>query len=174
METKILSEKLKDEAKSLGLCDEWFADWKKDCSLDELCKKYVLGIDFCIENRFPSNDIIEKEFDLIRRKYNIFVNEEVRLKNKNGSWAIILGESNADIHLNEYGILEAYLCDNTTAKVRMDDNSKCFITLLDDAKVDISTSKYTRLHIYTNHPENINYVKADGTVIIKPTIFKNR
>ena len=48
---KNLSDKMKEEAVSLGLCAQWTAEWKDNSSKDEMVDKFVTGIDFCIKHK---------------------------------------------------------------------------------------------------------------------------
>ena len=48
------------------------------------------------------------------------------------------------------------------------DNSIVHVSLIDDAKLDIVSSKYTRVFVYTNNPKNISKVDVKGKLMIKP------
>lgn len=88
MTDKELSDKLKLKAISLGLCEEWTNGWGNPDKY-ELCEKYIRGIDFCLLNRFPSNEIIKKEFAGVREKFNIFV-DDTNLFISNPKWSILM------------------------------------------------------------------------------------
>ena len=65
-----ISDDLKREAISKGLCKQWTDDWH-DETLDTLCEKYVDGIDFCISNDYPSTLYMKKNFDGIMQKHRL-------------------------------------------------------------------------------------------------------
>lgn len=61
MKLKELNNTLRSEARFLGLCDEWYNEWK-DYSEDELAERMYKGIDFCLKHHWPSNEFIAKNF----------------------------------------------------------------------------------------------------------------
>lgn len=78
---------MKSQAINLGLCKEWTNEWGEPDKY-ELCEKYIRGIDFCLLNRYPSNEIIKKEFTGVREKFNIFV-DDTNLFISNPKWSIL-------------------------------------------------------------------------------------
>ena len=76
---KRLSDRMKNEAVSLGLCAEWTAEWRDGITKDEMAEKYVRGIDFCITHDWPSCDVIKKEFGDVMHNHGVYVDESVRL-----------------------------------------------------------------------------------------------
>ena len=72
-----INKELRDTAIEKELCDEWQKKWEKDLSEDMLVKMMFKGLDFCLANRYPSNEYIIKNFDLdFRRRNNVFVNDK--------------------------------------------------------------------------------------------------
>ena len=166
MNDKELSDKLKQKAISLGLCKEWTNGWGNPDKY-ELCEKYIRGIDFCLFNRFPSNEIIKKEFAGVREKFNIFV-DDTNLFISNPKWSIFNGSCDCVVTFNDFGIGEMYVKDNSRVSLVALDNSIVHVSLIDDAKLDIVSSKYTRVFVYTNTPKNISKVDVKGKLMIKP------
>lgn len=166
MTDKELSDKLKLKAISLGLCKEWTNGWGNPDKY-ELCEKYIRGIDFCLLNRYPSNEIIKKEFAGVREKFNIFV-DDTNLFISNPKWSIFNGSCDCVVTFNDFGIGEMYVKDNSHVSLVALDNSIVHVSLIDDAKLDIVSSKYTKVFVYTNTPKNISKVDVKGKLMIKP------
>ena len=61
--------RLRESARVVGLCDEWYSSWDCGAGADELISMYKRGIDFCIEKRWPSDDDVLSMFsdDELRR-----------------------------------------------------------------------------------------------------------
>lgn len=55
-----LSDKMKHEAVTLGLCAQWTAEWQDGTSKDEMVEKFVEGIDFCIQHNWPSVEVMKR------------------------------------------------------------------------------------------------------------------
>lgn len=56
-----LSERMRDEARGLGLCNQWYDEWGSASKAD-LARKFIDGLDFCIANDWPSVDVIKRDF----------------------------------------------------------------------------------------------------------------
>lgn len=170
MNDKELSEKLKDQAIGLGLCQEWTKGWGNP-DKNDLCEKYIKGIDFCILNRYPSNELIKREFSNVRERYNIFVDDK-NVFLTNPKWSIYNGKCDCTVTFMDCGIGEMYVKDESVLHLTALDNSIVYITLLDDAKIDIISSPYSRVFVYTNNPDNIMRNKVEGKLVIKPYTVK--
>lgn len=166
MNDKELSDKLKQKAISLGACEKRINEWGEPDKYD-LCEKYIQNIDFCLLNRYPSNEIIKKEFASVREKFNIFV-DDTNLFISNPKWSIFNGSCDCVVTFNDFGIGEMYVKDNSHVSLVALDNSIVHVSLIDDAKLDIVSSKYTRVFVYTNTPKNISKVDVKGKLMIKP------
>ena len=54
MELKELKKKLAAEAKEKGICREWYEFILNATSKERLLTLFVKGLDFCVENDYPS------------------------------------------------------------------------------------------------------------------------
>lgn len=166
MTDKELSDKLKQKAISLEACEKGLNEWG---NLDkyELCEMYIRYIDFCLLNRYPSNEILKKEFTGVREKFNIFV-DDTNLFISNPKWSIFNGSCDCVVTFNDFGIGEMYVKDNSHVNIVALDNSIVYITLLDNASIEIISSEYTKVFVSTNTPENISKVDVKGKLTVKP------
>jgi len=80
MELKKLKKALAAEAQAAGICSEWYNFILKATSKERLMALYFKGFDFVEENDFPSEPL-RREFDVIRRHYNIYEAERFSVKN---------------------------------------------------------------------------------------------
>ena len=74
-----LSDKMKNEAVSLGLCAQWTAEWQDNTSKDDMVEKFVRGIDFCIGRNWPLAKDIKKYFGDVIHNHGVYVDENVNL-----------------------------------------------------------------------------------------------
>lgn len=166
MTDKELSDKLKQKAISLRACEKRINEWGEPDKYD-LCEKYIQNIDFCLLNRYPSNEMLKKEFAGVREKFNIFV-DDTNLFISNPKWSIFNGSCDCVVTFNDFGIGEMYVKDNSHVSLVALDNSIVHVSLIDDAKLDIVSSKYTKVFVHTNTPKNISKVDVKGKLMIKP------
>lgn len=136
-----LSETLKQQARSLGLCDEWFGEWAENSSQQELIDKYVKGIDFAIKHQYPSNDFIKENFDHeLLNKNLIFVDEFINEENAPSGIYIINGECSGSIRVSPWAVATIYVRHTSSINIVASDFAKVFVRLYDNAEVETSTS----------------------------------
>ena len=132
-----LSETLKKQAVSLGLCKKWTEEWG-DCDQQELIDKYIKGIDFCIENQYPSNEFIKANFDRSLLNQNlIFVDEYLDIKDAASGVYILNGECSGTLYFREWSAATIYVRHNSEVTVVADDFAKVFVRVYDDARADV-------------------------------------
>ena len=140
-----LSDRMKNEAVSLGLCAEWTAEWKDGSSKDEMAEKYVRGIDFCIAHDWPSCDFIKKNFGDVMHNHGVYVDEAVRLHNP--STVILNGHCDATITCDGYAV--------TNVNVR--------VNVLDSSDVSVLCDKHAKAYVY----QYSGKVSANENVMIR-------
>lgn len=132
-----LSETLRQEARSLNLCDKWYNEWG-DCDQQELIDKYVRGIDFCIEHQYPSNEFIKANFDRELLHTNlIFVDEHIDLKDAPSGIYILNGECDGTLWFNSWAAATVYVRHGSTVSIIADDFAKVFVRLYDEADAEV-------------------------------------
>lgn len=144
-----LSETLKQQARSLGLCDEWFGEWAENCSQQELIDKYVRGIDFAIKHQYPSNDFIKENFDHeLLIKNLIFVDEFINEENAPSGSYIINGECSGTIRFAPWAVATIYVRHTSSVNIIVSDFAKVFIRLYDSAEVETVNRDGAMIKVY--------------------------
>ena len=161
MNNKELNSILKERARSLGLCDQWFGEWKSDESQDELVEKYKKGLDFSIKRDYPGNDFIKKYFDSnILHRHNVYVDERVPVKGESGVW-VINGQCNGVIVFDEWSAATLYIRHNSKLKVVCAGHSKVFISVFDQSEVEVYSMENSCVYVYKNG-ERCKCVTSEG------------
>lgn len=158
MTNKELSITLREEARFLGLCDEWYGKWQDDCSPDELITKMYAGMDFVIEHHWPSNDAIKTRFDLnTLRRRNVFVDDKRSFVNARES--LILGNSNITARYNawQHGVI--YIRDNSTLQLTAKNFSFVLVHVYDNAIVNATQEGKARIAI-VKHSADVKITTA--------------
>ena len=156
----MISEELKKQAVSLGLCSEWTTGWGYPDKGD-LCKKYVDGIDFCIEHDYPSVDYMIENFDGVMQSYGIFVDDVI--SKKNIPFAVLNGATKATIKLDGYAASRIYLRHDSELELVALDNSKTFVSVYDDAKLTVLATGSAKVYVYAYGSR----CKINGNAIVK-------
>ena len=159
-----LSEILKKEAISLGLCKEWTENWGEP-DLQGLIDKFLHGIDFCISNGWPTAEFIKKNFpkELLRAN-NIFVYEDIHSRNL-GQMAVLNGSCKGVLLFDGVATCDVYVRDRCDVTIDCSRLSKVFINLYDEAKIRIIQQDAASVYVYT-HGDLCN-VDFKGDVLIR-------
>ena len=170
-----LSVKLREDARRLGLCDQWYSEWKDDTTMQELIDKYKRGLDFGLKYRWPSNQFIRTHFpqDVLRQN-GILVNDIRSFPIRNSETRrlmylrdyVLLGNSEAIIRYSFRG----HACNiwvRDTSKVTVDVKYGAFmmIHLLDYSSADIKTDMVSKVVVIRHsHDTKVN---KEGIVTVK-------
>lgn len=132
---------LKNEAISLGLCQQWQSQWDGSRNVAELAEMYKRGLDFCIKHNFPSNDFFCENFsenELYEQL--IFVNSEIRVgfdvEAPSGTY-VINGNCSGDLRFSGWGVATIYVRHESSVKIIASDFAKVFVRVYDDAQVEV-------------------------------------
>lgn len=155
-----ISEELKSKAISLGLCAEWTKDWGMP-DKDELCDKYIRGIDFAIEHDYPSLDYMKANFDGIMQKHGIYVSEELHLLNP--SMVIANGKCYGAVYFDCYTVGRLYVRHNSDLSIIASGNSKVFISMYDQCRMNVICRENAKVYVYRHG----GYIEYEGEVRIR-------
>lgn len=144
-----LSETLKQQAISLGLCAKWTSEWADDSDQQTLIDKYVRGIDFSLAYNWPSNDFIKANFDRdLLHKNLIFVDEQIDLDNAPSGVYIVNGECSGTIRLAPWSVATLYLRHDTNVQIEAGDFARVFIRLYDNSNATVSAAENAIVKVY--------------------------
>lgn len=159
---EILSDRMKSEAVSLGLCAGWTADWKEGSSKDEMLEKFVRGIDFCIEHNWPSTEVMKRDFGDAIHAHGVYVDENVKLHNP--KTIILNGNCDAEIIADGFSAPEIYVRHNSVANIKVSGFSVAHISVYDNAKLNVSCDEHAKCFVYKY---GCTQVSSNGSVIIR-------
>lgn len=130
-----LQQEILEEAKKFGICDKFRKELEdRELTTDQLLTMYHRGLDFCMENNFPSRKIV-RQFriaDLHRNGIYYDYDGDIHFRK---SFLVINGKSNVDVTISRVTTL--YLRDNSKARLTLDDGAFCYVSLHDNSQVEI-------------------------------------
>lgn len=153
-----ISEELKDKAVSLGLCKEWTDGWG-DPSVDDLVKKYIDGIDFCIEKDFPSNEYIKQNFGEVAEKHGVYVDKKIELSDP--SILVLNGFCKGKINIGEFCVSTIYVRHNSDVEVEVHNGGLAFVHLYDDAGLNVQSKG--KCFVYRHG----GFLSTNGNIIVR-------
>ena len=144
-----LSETMKAEGISLGMCEDGIKGWHADSSQQELIDKFKEYIDFCQRHDWPSNDFIKANFDRdLLHKNLIFVDEHIDLDNAPSGVYIVNGECSGTIRLAPWSVATIYLRHTSYVRIEAGDFSRVFVRLYDDSDTVTKAGEGTAVKVY--------------------------
>lgn len=132
-----LSDRMKTEAVSLGLCAQWTADWRDKSNKHEMVEKFINGIDFCIKHDWPSCDVIKRDFGDVIHEHGVYVDETVHLRNPR-SIVVLNGHCDATITFDGYAVATVYVRHDSRVSINVKDLAKIRVCAYDKSKVSIN------------------------------------
>lgn len=144
-----LSETMKAEGISLGMCEDGIKGWHADSSQQELIDKFKEYIDFCQRHDWPSCDFIKTNFDReLLRDNLVFVDEEISLANAPSGIFVVNGSCTGTIRLAPWSVATIYLRHDSDIRIEAGDFSRVFVRLYDNAKADVGHSETAIVKTY--------------------------
>lgn len=110
MELKELKKKLAAEAKEKGICREWYEFILNAPSKERLLTLFVKGLDFCVENDYPSAQL-RAEFAGLRQHFGIFMSDHISVKS--GKYVIGFGTSEGKAAYSGFDVAQIWAREDT-------------------------------------------------------------
>lgn len=132
------SKYIKMMAMQKGMCQSWENKWKNNMTDAELADLYIRGLDFCIEQNFPSNEYIVENFDkTFLNKNGIYVNDDnIKVSDLSGIF-VVQGESAGEMHFGHYDAATIWVRHESELMIDVHGFAWVFVHVLDDSKVSV-------------------------------------
>ena len=158
---------LRKEAINLGLCEQWQHEWDRQLSDKELIMRFVRGIDFCIEHKFPALNYIRKNFKTEDLRFCGVLLDETLKSNDIGSLRVIGffndgsacslpdtnilvldGDTKGELHFGGYMVATLICKGNSNVSIKVDDNAIIRVSLYENANARITESGIHKVRLY--------------------------
>lgn len=168
MDIKIINNELRDEAIRLGLCNEWQQLWSKDWDFTKLVERYKKGIDFCMENHYPSDNFVKNNFDreLLRKNF-ILVDDKYSFLNP--KVCVVTGNSDSNIRFNAWSSGEVYISGSSNVTLTAKNYSFVMVHLYEESSISAIASDKARI-VIIKHAKTTKIDKSIGDVRVKSEV----
>lgn len=147
MKEKELNNLLRNKARQLGLCDQWYKDWSDNETMQQLIEKYLRGIDFCIKHDYPNLYFARKVFPKDILKANgIFLDSLVDADNLMRS--VVIGNSIGVLRYSGNRTGNIYVRHSSEVTIDVKGDSKVFIEAYDHCIVRVACDKDSKAFVY--------------------------
>ena len=154
-----LSKELAKQAKKFQVCEEWYDKLKTITDKKELIQMYLSGIDFCLNNDYPTNEYIRENFKGEMEQFGVFLDDTIDLKNPRK--CVALGKTKGHVACDGFGISEIFVKHDSKMTIVAKDNSFVMVDAFDDSVVHIRA--YGKAKVVVNEYGNakIDYKEND-------------
>lgn len=156
---KSVSDRLKAEAIKLGLCNQWQSEWGNPTK-DELCEKYIRGLDFCIKHDFPDLRFMKRHFNGVMQNHGIFVdNNEICLCNQ--GTVVANGHTTGQAYYDGFSVGQVYVRHQSFIRIIARGNAIVNVRCYDTPKVEVACRDNARVTVIRH---DRGHVSASGNV----------
>lgn len=158
-----LNNELRNQAISLGLCEDWTKLWNRNWSKEKMAERMYQGLDFCLQHHWPSNDFLIRHFDIdFLRKKNIFVNDKYSVVNPKES--LIFGTSDVSIRYNADSYGNIHIRDNSSVRLIARNRSFVIAHLYENASVSAEQFDKAKI-VLVKHSKKVHIVAEENIKI---------
>jgi hypothetical protein len=151
-----LSKELANQAKKFNICQEWHDELKTLENKRAMAEMYIKGIDFCLENDYPSNDYIRRNFSDVMNEFGVFLDDNIDLID--AKKCVALGTTKGRIEIDNFSVSEIFIKHESSLNIIAKDNAFVMIDIFDNGVVmihaqnnaKVCVNKYGNATIHSN------------------------
>ena len=162
MELTELKKALAAEAKAAGICEEWYKFILNAPSKERLVALYFKGFDFVEEHDFPSEPL-RREFDDIRRHYNVYEGDGFRVKNPRKLIAYTGAAGSAEY--TNFAVGQIWARKGSKIDIKASEHAYVTIDVVEGAEVSITATDEAKAIVFL-HGGELKH-EATGKAVIK-------
>lgn len=151
------------KAKECEICEEWAEKISNVTSVDDLLKMYVAGIDFCLQNNFPSNEDLVKLVGSKINQYGVYVDS--RVGESNNPFIVLLGSCKADLSYTGYGTGQLFVKHQSKAKIKVSGSSFLVIDCFENSELSVNASSNSKILINVYGDSKVTTESSDQAII---------
>ena len=146
MTDKELNIRLREMAREAGLCDEWYAKWTDDDTIDDCLQRFITGHDFAVKLDWPPLDFIRENFRLEDlHRHHIYLDEEVELNESESGYYIFLGHCTGTAWFTGFVAVTIYMRHDSNIWIDAFDGARVMTMLYDKSKSKSRADRYSRV-----------------------------
>lgn len=164
---KRVSDELRAQAVTNGLCADWQGDWLTIKNKDELCEMFIKGIKFCAYHRYPAAEYITENFGDTAIEHGIYANEYIEAHNP--KILVAKGTSCGRIIFDNYAVGTVHALDCSSLEIHVKDHAIVWVYAYNNADVLVygNSSNAVKIHHYEG---NSAYV---GNAVVRKRKYSN-
>lgn len=170
MEHNELVKQLKADGTAKGLCQLYQLKLRGCNDIEALVKLFIKGIDFCVNNDYPTLEFMRQNFKGKAEAYGGYVDDEVNEVNLPN--AVLNGECKAIMKYTDYSVSRLIIRHTSKAAVNVEDHAYLTIDIFDNTELYLAVAG-TNAKVFVNVYGDAQ-VHANGSGIQVVNKHKNR
>lgn len=159
------------QAKQKGICQDWYKELRTLETVEQLAEMYLKGIDFCLTNDFPSNDVLRAKFKGTMEEYGIHLDEV--FGSLNGRKVVALGSCRAAVEIDEHHVSEVFVKHTSLLNLTAKDCAFVMVDAFENTRVKIKA--YGEARVVVNRYGNAEvYIIEKGKNARVKIVDKNK
>ena len=138
MEQKELVNQLKADGTEKGLCQLYQLKLRGCKDVEALVKLFIKGIDFCVNNNYPTLEFMRQNFKGKAEAYGGYVDDEVNEVNQPN--AVLNGECKGKLKYTGYSVSRLILRHTSKAAVNVEDHAYLTIDAFDNTHLYLAVA----------------------------------
>ena len=130
-----LSETLKRQAEALNACKKGLRNFPD--TEQGMIERWKENLDFAIENKFPSVEMMSRFARSLLHENLIYVDEHLNLDNAPNGVYVLNGECTGVLHFREWAAATVYVRHTSKVSIIAEDFAKVFVRVYDEAEVKV-------------------------------------
>lgn len=122
-----------------GLCRLYQAKLRDGLSVKELADLYKGGIDFCINNDYPTLDFLREHYKGMCEQYGVYIDDETG-ELENPKCVVLNGDCRTFVKYNGYTVARLFARHNTEGAVVVGGNANVTIDMFDSAHLVVAVA----------------------------------
>lgn len=122
-----------------GLCRLYQAKLRDGLSVKELADLYKEGIDFCINNDYPSLDFLREHYKGMCEQYGVFIDDETG-ELENPKMVVLNGHCKTFVRYNGFTVARLFARHTSDGAVVVGGNAAVTIDLFDNAHLVVAVA----------------------------------
>ncbi len=161
MDFKELKKALAAEAKAAGICSEWYKKILTATTKEKLIALYFGGFDFVETNEYPSEEL-RREFDDIRKHFNVYEGETFCVKNPRR--VVAYTGASGIVEFNNFAAANVYAFHGSEIEIKASGHAFVLVKAKEGTKLTITAKEEARVVVFS-HGGTITHKANDNAVI---------
>lgn len=133
------AEQLRAAGAEKGLCELWQGKLRAGLNVQRLSALFIRGIDFCIDNDYPTLDWFRKEIGCQGEPYGVYVDGHPR-GNLGQRDVVLNGDCKAQLQYDGFSASRLYARHNSQARVNVAGNAHLTVDAFDNTHLFIAVA----------------------------------